>query len=399
MKLDSIGDLFAKSWRLFEKHFRVALQIFLIPAFLILVGQLLIIRNTSASLLLSMVINLLSVIFSVVASIALITLFGKGTNFAESYKNGFKLFWPAVWIGILVTLATFGGFVLFVLPGIMLAIQLGLVNYALVLNGKQGLAALSQSREYIKGYWWAYFGRGILLGLVFGGVALVIFLPVKLLLGDVAGAVAYGILLLFITPFFGAYQFELFDNFRRLKPEVAKETTKPENGFLKVAMVLGIIAIVAAIILFFVAVVFLGAALFRGMNPNDYGHYPYTINGGTAVVIDPSSGPVGTQVTITLPENDAYQLNATDTILMNGYAAERSVPLTADATLTFTVPSSMGPDCAADQACPQVLLQVAPAVYTVQVANRDGTSRLLIDAGTFTVTTSTGAHDGGVSQL
>src|SRR5581483_10750529 len=213
-KLNPIGQLFAGTWARLRERFAVAVGIFLEPTVFLVLGQLLDIRHTPAADILSIVIHLIAIIFSLLASLALIALFGgpAATDFAGAYQRAFQFFWPSVWIAILTMLAVGGGTILLIVPGIMLAVQLVFSNYALVLEHRYGMGALTQSRAYIKGYWWAFVGRSLLLILLIMVAMLVILIPLTVLLGAVAGSILYGIFLLFITPFSVAYQYDIFNN-------------------------------------------------------------------------------------------------------------------------------------------------------------------------------------------
>lgn len=260
MKLEPIGQLFAASWRRFQHRLSVVTQIFLVPIVLIVISRMLFAKQMVGALALGGFINVLAGIVSVAASVALIMAFGKGTDFAESYRHGFKLFWPAIWIALLAALAVVGGLVLLIVPGVMLVIQLALASYLLVLEGKRGIGALAGSREYMKGYWWAFLGRNILLGLVFCAGALIIYLPAMIIFGKIVGAIVYGALLLFFVPFSVAYHYEIFENLRRLKPDALANAAKAEGGFLKTSVVIGAIGIVAFIVLVVIAAALFGTA-------------------------------------------------------------------------------------------------------------------------------------------
>ena len=386
MQLDPIGILFSKSWRRYQERFAVLTSIFLVPLALIGIGELLITRQTILALALGGVINLLGGIISVAASLAMVAAIGGNEDFAASYRTGFKLFWASVWIAILASLASFGGLILFVVPGIILAVQLALVRYALVLEGKNGMDALAQSREYVKGYWWAFVGRGLLLGLLFGAIMLVLYLPFKLIAGGIEAGLIYGILLLLFAPFSAVYSYEIFDNLRRLKPNAAEAAAKTEKGFLKVCMVVGVVGIIGVIILLFAALAFLPAAIMKwsAMHPGGY-NYAYSPSSGTSTLpgegqvrVSPATGPVGTLVTISGPVN----FDATNTIFMNGYVAVRDVSPSADGMLSFKIPASLLPNCDPHEMCPQFVLPVRPGMgYGVAVTNSQG----IVSAGTFTV--------------
>lgn len=94
--------------------------------------------------------------------------------------------------------------------------------------------------------------------------------------------------------------------------------------------------------------------------------------GGTPSVsyLSPSSGYVGQQVTI-------YGSNfaSSDTILF-GNGAINNVTSNGS-TITFTVPSYVGPYCASGTACPQYAISITPGTYNVSVMNSYGTSNTI----------------------
>gem|GEM_PF-3859199 len=107
----------------------------------------------------------------------------------------------------------------------------------------------------------------------------------------------------------------------------------------------------------------------------------------TAVSMAPSSGPVGTTVTVS-----GMDFGATSTVTINGLVAAslRNLKSADGKTLKFKIPGTLGPDCAPTQICAQFLLNVTPGPYSIAVAS--GLSTMNI--GIFTVT---GAGSAGSS--
>jgi hypothetical protein len=391
--LDPIGTLFENSWKRFEERFAVGIAIFAAPSVLIVLSELLLLRGMPpAAHLLGGIIDILSVIVSLIASIALISAFGKNTSFAASYQAGIKLFWSYIWISILVCLAIFGGLIMLIIPGIILMVQLSLTQFSLVLDDKHGMAALKQSRAYVKDYWWAFIGRLLLLVLIFMVAALVILAPLSLLLGSVAGIILYVACMLFITPFAVSYEYEIFHNLRRLKPDVAEQAAKSDSSFVKVSMVVGIVGIVL------VPIFIVGAVAFWGIQFTHYWNgQPATGGYGSTsgqAIIDPMSGPVGT--TITIKGLDDTLIGSTETVLMDNLIAARNVPITdspdniawSDGSFTFTIPENLAPNCDPDQVCAQYLVETSPQVYSIFLEQSAHDSSP-IAVGVFAVTTST----------
>ncbi len=389
-KLDTIGALFANSWKRFGERFSVTAAIFAAPAILLTLSRLLMEQKTLAGLGLGLVIEILAVVASIIASLGLVSAYGKNTNFAESFAVGIKLFWANVWIAILVCLALFGGFIMLIIPGIILMVQLAFTNYTLVLEDKHGMAALAQSRTYAKGYWWAIFGRTLLLILIFIVAEIVIIAPLTLLLGAVGGTIIDGFFLLFLSPFAVSYQYEVFHNLRRLKSDVAEQAAKSDQGLVKVSMVVGIIGAVLVPILIVAALAFWGskfAAQWHAQYPNGY-QWSSAVTATSSIQIDPLSGPVG--ISVTISGVDASMLGTAETVLMDNLVAERNVPVANDGSFTFTVPGSLGPNCGPGQVCPQFLMQTSPKTYSVSI-EQSAKDPNPISVGSFTVTSSSTA--------
>jgi hypothetical protein len=62
-----------------------------------------------------------------------------------------------VWISILTMAIVIGGFVLLIIPGIIVAVYISLSQIVLAAEGKKGMAALMRSRELVSGNWMTIF--------------------------------------------------------------------------------------------------------------------------------------------------------------------------------------------------------------------------------------------------
>lgn len=82
--------------------------------------------------------------------------------------------WSFLWLGLLTTLVTMGGFLLLVIPGIIVSVYLYLAQYVFVAEGKTGMAAVLRSRELVRGYWLAVFSRLLLIGIMLFGSMLLL---------------------------------------------------------------------------------------------------------------------------------------------------------------------------------------------------------------------------------
>lgn len=129
-------------------------------------------------------------------------------HFEAYYRKAFPLVLPFIWVQILTGLIGFLGFILLIIPGIIWAIQYSFSSFVMVLEGKRGMAALRQSKEYVKGNWWKIFFR-------------VVGLMIVIIIGAVLLAVGIGplteVLITFLYPLFIILAFLLFKDLKSAK--------------------------------------------------------------------------------------------------------------------------------------------------------------------------------------
>ena len=93
---------------------------------------------------------------------------GEAVTFKETIKKTCG-FWPSsIWANFLALLIILGMLLLIVVPGIVWAICLYFVTYAVVLQGKKGKAALNYSKSLVKGNWW----KILFISFVFGALTI-----------------------------------------------------------------------------------------------------------------------------------------------------------------------------------------------------------------------------------
>ncbi len=94
--------------------------------------------------------------------------------------------------------------------------------------------------------------------------------------------------------------------------------------------------------------------------------------------LSPSSGPVGTKVTIT----GRGFTSTGNTVSLNNYKVTGNVSSSNGTTLQFSVPATLAPDCGQGMMCPNYFLPVSPGSDNINVSNANGTSNSMA----FTVT-------------
>jgi len=78
-------------------------------------------------------------------------------------KASFKKVLSFFWVSLLKSLIILGGFILFIVPGVIWAVKYGFAPLVVVLENKKGVSALRRSAELTRGYRWSIFKREILL--------------------------------------------------------------------------------------------------------------------------------------------------------------------------------------------------------------------------------------------
>jgi hypothetical protein len=102
---------------------------------------------------------------------------GEDPSLEQSYRFGFHRIWSVLLVSVLVGLATIGGLILFVIPGIYVGVRLAVSIEALVVEGRRGTKAMGRSWELVGGHWWHAFGTLLVAWLIVAVVNSVITLP------------------------------------------------------------------------------------------------------------------------------------------------------------------------------------------------------------------------------
>jgi hypothetical protein len=86
---------------------------------------------------------------------------------ARSAASAIKVsVWYGLALSILTALFIYAGFVLFIIPGIMIALALNFVMRVYALENETVLGAIARSRAITYGYKWSLFGRSLLFGVI-----------------------------------------------------------------------------------------------------------------------------------------------------------------------------------------------------------------------------------------
>jgi hypothetical protein len=102
---------------------------------------------------------------------------GQDLDIEQSYRFGFARLGPILVVSILVGLATLLGLIVLIIPGIYIGVRLAVSTQALVVEGRQGTAAMRRSWDLVGGHWWHAAFTVLLAGLLTEVVNAVITAP------------------------------------------------------------------------------------------------------------------------------------------------------------------------------------------------------------------------------
>ena len=225
-KLEPTGQLLGSSWKFFRTNIKKLVLISLILMGPTILNQILILifgekPNPIIGVIMT-ILGLLSIVTGVWGTIALIT-FIKEKNpemeISEAFNQNASLFWSYLWVGIIIGVIVFIGLILLIIPGIILGIYYSFYSYILVCEKIKGYAAGKKSMALVKNYWWAVFGRILLLGLLLLAVFIVLILilwPLNNLNPAVYAMTLITFSLLF-SPFSTVYFYNLYQNLGKIK--------------------------------------------------------------------------------------------------------------------------------------------------------------------------------------
>lgn len=259
--LPGASKLFSWAFSFYKQYFSVIAGISIIP-FLFSLVQILAGKSLSVSL-----IFILAILTFVVSFLSRLALFDavaeEGQSVGGAYKKSLTMFFPFIWVSGLVTLATLGGFFLFIIPGILLSIWLSLSLYVLFAENRRGTSALVASWHYVKRYWGAIFWRGLFLGLVILLISLVLAFvtsgpsiltalksgvkPEVSLLSQLINLVFNNF---FILPFSIIYSYGIYKSLKEIKTAIPLEADEQKiKRNITIFSVIGIVGIIAMIAL------------------------------------------------------------------------------------------------------------------------------------------------------
>ncbi|MBT3412556.1 MAG: hypothetical protein HOJ15_02170 [Candidatus Jacksonbacteria bacterium] len=199
--------------------------------------------------------TLLYVLIAVWAPLALlIASLSKETtsNVKVTLKKSLKLIIPSIGINIVMMVIVLGGYIAFIVPGIILAVQLMFALYVYVDENLGIMDSIRKSRILVRGRWWAIVGRSILLSLavyalfIIAGIISYI-IGVAVGGGELAQIILTSIVMFLYIPYTMCFMAELYLSLKESRGEITPEQKEKNEHYLHVWLIVGIVLIALAI--------------------------------------------------------------------------------------------------------------------------------------------------------
>jgi len=251
--LPGATTIFSQAWAIYKQRFGTLLGIMVIPilitaiSFAVLVGgEFLITGGIGLFLLLVILFFVIIPISQVWGQIALLYAIKdvqERIGIIESYRRGWRKIISYWWISLLAGFIILGGFLLLVVPGIVLMVWFSLALFVLVAEDLKGMDALLKSKEYIKGKWigvlWRLFFI-VAISLIISFISSFLFIVLKVPFGSKISNFIVG---LFLTPLTMTYLFLVYRNLKSIKGEVVFAPNKGKKAIFIFIGILGTLLI------------------------------------------------------------------------------------------------------------------------------------------------------------
>lgn len=209
----------------------------------------------SIAILAAIIFYLAYLIFSFVVSFALILhthQIDQDLSVKELFKQSYKKVYGGIWVQILAGLIILAGYLLFIVPGIILSIKYSLALYAYLIEGKKGRSALKRSAELTNGYCWSILRRYLIwFYLIIGRMLVIMFIPGLNFFAN--------FITIILTPLGVIYSYNIYRNLKNLKDSGRlADNYKFKDKFLTFLLVGGILIFIIIVCGFMALGVYLG---------------------------------------------------------------------------------------------------------------------------------------------
>jgi len=217
--LRTLGELFRDTWGLFKTRFLTLISLYLLSVVFIVLaagmvagsGFLLVsVLPISKNILMGGLIAVGIVVGSIAMSWGMaaftIATVDDDLGIRDALGMGWERVWRFIWVYSLFGFIVGGGFLLFLIPGVIFLIWFLFSVFVVVAEEERGMGALLKSKEYVRSNWFDVFLRAFVIWLVSVGLSVI---P---LVGPILSLLFIPFMMLFIRL--------IYDDLRELKGKV-----------------------------------------------------------------------------------------------------------------------------------------------------------------------------------
>jgi hypothetical protein len=226
--LSGIGELFDRSWEIFKRRIGTLISLYLLSGVFLIVpfgifigiGYLfsLVFSDSKTALIASG-----AVVGIIAGSIAMFWGFAafifavvdENLRIKDALEKGWLRIGAFTWLLSILGFIVMGGFLLFLIPGVIFMVWFAFAQFILPNEGVKGMNALLKSKEYVKGYWVDVFGRLFIVWLISGAIGMV----------PIIGP----ILSILFMPFMMIFIYLIYEDLRSIKGDVAYSSSTGEK--------------------------------------------------------------------------------------------------------------------------------------------------------------------------
>lgn len=247
--LAKIGELFSNTWEIFKSRFWTLILLYILAAIFCFVafgiffgiGFLLssVLPDAREVILvfsgfIGAIAGIIAVTWGVGAFICAVSDFDLGIK--DALSQGSQKIWSFLWIFSLLSYILTGGFLLFIIPGIIFSTWFFFSQFILAQEDMRGMDALLKSKEYVSGYWFDIFLRFLLIWVLSLVISMIPYIGF--------------ILSIAFTPFLWIYAYLLYDDLKATKGDVTYTSTSGEKAKWLGIATLGYILVPLLLIMF-----------------------------------------------------------------------------------------------------------------------------------------------------
>lgn len=184
-----VGELFSVSWEIYRRRFGpliglylISILLFIIPLAILLGGGFalgMLFPDAKYVLIgiggtLGLFISCITVFWGTAGLTVAVT--DESLGVSSSLAIGWAKVWSFIWLFSILGFVVTGGFLLFLIPGMLFLVWFSFAQFILAEEDERGMNAMLKSREYVKGYGGEVFLRMFLIWIIAAVVGMVPFI-------------------------------------------------------------------------------------------------------------------------------------------------------------------------------------------------------------------------------